>query len=102
LNIGRSPDAAPGVLGRTSKYARNKAVPETGEEIMNEYLMLELARQRIAERREGARKISMMRALRTAMRQRDRDEELVPTIPDYVDGTFRPAGDQVKPANAAR
>jgi hypothetical protein len=69
---------------------------------MNEYLILELARQRIAEQREAARKTSLRRELRAAMRQRDRDKELVlPRIPDYVDGTCRAAEDQAKHVGAA-
>jgi hypothetical protein len=72
------------------------------EEIMNEYLMLELARQRIAERQEAVRKISLRRVSRAAMRKRDRDEELVlPRIPDYADGTFRAVEDQAKHVGAA-
>lgn len=79
----------------------NKAVPQTEEEIVNPYLMLEIAKQRTAERHEAARRAGLTRALRIVMRQRDRartlDELDVPAIPDYVDGTFRsetPAGSE--------
>jgi hypothetical protein len=73
----------------------------TEEWVMNEYLMLEIARQRIAERQESARISRLARDQRTAERYehgRDgkvrgvsaRGDELVglPPIPDYVDGTF--------------
>jgi hypothetical protein len=57
---------------------------------MNPYAMLEVARQRSAERHEAARKANLVKELRKALRQRDREEALVLTpIPDYVDGTFR-------------
>jgi len=67
---------------------------------MHPDLMLELARQRTSERHEAARNASLARALRKAVRaQRGRAEAAdtfaVPPIPDYVDGTFRGAGDQV-------
>ena len=71
---------------------------------MNEYLMLEIARQRSAELQESARLASLVRLARER-RAADRVErgrhgkvrgvtahgdELVglPSIPDYVDGTF--------------
>ena len=57
---------------------------------MNPYAMLEVARQRSAERQEQARKASLVKELRKALRQRDRENDLFLTpIPDYVDGTFR-------------
>lgn len=65
---------------------------------MHPYLMLEIARQRTAERHEAARRAGQRRALRKAARaQRDRAATAgmfdLPPIPDYVDGTFRAAGD---------
>jgi hypothetical protein len=69
---------------------------------MNEYLALELMRQRTAERYEEARRASLVRALRMARRQRKRDDALVSRpVPDYVDGTFAAAEDQVQPKRAA-
>ncbi len=67
---------------------------------MHPDMMREVVRQRGAERREAARNASMARALRKALRaQRTRaqapDNFVVPTIPDYVDGTFHSAEDQV-------
>ena len=57
---------------------------------MNPYAMLEVARQRSAERHEAARKASLVKEVRKALRQREREEVLVLTpVPDYVDGTFR-------------
>jgi hypothetical protein len=57
---------------------------------MNPYVIHEMARQRSAERLEAARKASLVKELRKALRQRERDEALVLTpVPDYVDGTFR-------------
>ena len=44
---------------------------------MNEYLALELIRQRTTERREEARQASLVHRLRLARRQRNRDEALV-------------------------
>ena len=64
---------------------------------MNEYLALELIRQRTAERYEEAERASLVRRLRLARRQRSRDEALVRRpIPDYVDGTFLNAPEQVE------
>jgi hypothetical protein len=61
---------------------------------MNPYVAIEMARQRSAERLEAARKASLVKELRKALRQREREEALVLTpIPDYVDGTFRRPGD---------
>ena len=57
---------------------------------MNPYAMLEVARQRSAERQDQARKASLVKELRKALRHREREEVLVLTpVPDYVDGTFR-------------
>ena len=72
---------------------------------MNEYLALELIRQRTTERREEARQASLVRGLRLARRQRNRDEALARRpIPDYVDGSFRTIPEQVeaKPVEAVR
>jgi hypothetical protein len=57
---------------------------------MNPYAMLEVARQRSAERHEEARRATLVKELRKALRQREREDDLLLTpIPDYVDGTFR-------------
>jgi hypothetical protein len=72
---------------------------------VNEYLALELIRQRTTERREEARQASLARVLRLARRQRNRDEAIVRRpVPDYVDGTFRTIPEQVqaKQAEAVR
>ena len=72
---------------------------------MNEYLALELIRQRTSERREEARQANLVHRMRLARRQRNRDEVLVRRpVPDYVDGTFRtiPEQAQAKQAEAAR
>ena len=64
---------------------------------MNEYLALELIRQRSAERRDEARKAGLARTLRQARRQRDKEQALLARpVPDYVDGTFAPADDLVQ------
>jgi hypothetical protein len=64
---------------------------------MNEYLALELIRQRTTERYEEARQASLVRRLRLARRQRNRDEALVRRpIPDYVDGTYSTIPEQVQ------
>ncbi len=64
---------------------------------MNEYLALELIRQRTTERYEEARRASLVRRLRQARRQRNRDEALVRRpIPDYVDGSYRTIPEQVQ------
>ena len=63
---------------------------------MNPYMAMEMARQRSAERLEAARKASLVKEVRKALRHREREEVLVLTqIPDYVDGTF------ARPADAA-
>jgi hypothetical protein len=65
---------------------------------MNEYLALELIRQRSAERREEARKAGLARTLRQARRRRRQEDALLARpVPDYVDGTFAP-GDELVPA----
>ena len=72
---------------------------------MNEYLALELIRQRSTERREEARKAGLARTLRLARRQREKEDALLARpVPDYVDGTFAPADDlvQAKHVSAAR
>jgi hypothetical protein len=69
---------------------------------MNDYLALELIRQRSAERREEARQAGLARTLRQARRQRQKDAALLArAVPDYVDGTFAPADDLVQPKHAS-
>ena len=65
---------------------------------MYSYLMVgEVAKQRMAEQHEAARKASRRRAARQATKaQRDgvaADVIELPPVPDYVDGTFRAADD---------
>jgi hypothetical protein len=65
---------------------------------MYSYLMVsEVARQRMAEQHEAARKASRRRAARKATKaQRNgtaTDVFELPPVPDYVDGTFRAADD---------
>ena len=72
---------------------------------MNEYLALELIRQRTTERYEEARQANLVHRLRLARRQRNRDEALVRRpVPDYVDGTFAavPEQGEAKPVEAVR
>jgi hypothetical protein len=72
---------------------------------VNEYLALELIRQRGTERREEARKAGLARMLRTAKRRREKEEALLArSVPDYLDGTLAPADDLVraKHVSAAR
>jgi hypothetical protein len=65
---------------------------------MYSYLMVsEVAKQRMAEHHEAARKASRRRAAREATKAR-RDGVAasvveLPPVPDYVDGTFRVADD---------
>jgi hypothetical protein len=62
---------------------------------MNEYLALELIRQRGSERREEARRAGLARTLRLARRRRGKDDAMLGRpVPDYVDGTFA-AGDDL-------
>jgi hypothetical protein len=68
---------------------------------MNEYLALELLRQRSAERREEARKAVLARTLRLARRRRQQEDALLARrVPDYVDGTFAPADDLIQGKHA--
>jgi hypothetical protein len=65
---------------------------------MYSYLMVsEVARQRMAEQHEAARKAGQRRAARKATKaQRNGAATAVfelPPVPDYVDGTFRAADD---------
>jgi hypothetical protein len=65
---------------------------------MYSYLMVgEVAKQRMAEQHEAARKASRRRAVRQATKAR-RDSAAaavveLPPVPDYVDGTFRATDD---------
>jgi hypothetical protein len=72
---------------------------------VNEYLALELIRQRTTERYEEARRANLVHRLRLARRQRNRDEALVRRpVPDYVDGSFRTVPEQApaEPVEAVR
>ena len=61
---------------------------------MHPEILRELTAQRSRDLRERAYRARMLRTLRRSRRV-DRGEEFtVPAIPDYVDGTFRTAGDQ--------
>ena len=64
---------------------------------MYSYLMVsEVARQRMAEQHEAARKAGQRRAVRKATKaQRGGTADVfeLPPVPDYVDGTFRAADD---------
>jgi hypothetical protein len=63
---------------------------------MNEYIALELMRQRGTERRKEARTAQLARTLRLARRHRQTEDALVSApVPDYVDGSFCPADDRV-------
>jgi uncharacterized MAPEG superfamily protein len=67
---------------------------------MHPDIMREVASQRAAERREAARNARTARTLRKAIRaQRNRTEApdafVAPAIPDYVDGTFHVAENEV-------
>jgi transposase len=63
---------------------------------MNEYMALDLMRQRTAERYQEARNVGLVRRLRSARRQRESQDALArQLIPDYVDGTFRPGDDLI-------
>ena len=73
---------------------------------MYSYLMVsEVARQRMAEQHETARKASQRRAVRQATKaQRNgaaTDVIELPPVPDYVDGTFRAADDAAVDERAA-
>jgi hypothetical protein len=69
---------------------------------MNEYLATQLIRQRGAERREEARQAGLARTLRQARRERQKEDALLArAVPDYVDGTYAPADDLVKPRHAS-
>ena len=74
---------------------------------MYSYLMIsEVARQRMAEQHEAARKASQRRAVRKATKaQRNAaatDVIELPPVPDYVDGTFRVADDAAADECATR
>lgn len=66
---------------------------------MNPYLMLDIARQRAADRHEAAWKAGRRRALRKAARAQRHHAATAgtfefPPVPDYVDGTFRGTQDE--------
>ena len=64
---------------------------------MHPDILRELSAQRGRDLREGARRAKLVRTLRTLRRGRrveEADAFVVPAIPDYVDGSFRTAGDQ--------
>jgi hypothetical protein len=67
---------------------------------MHPEILRELSAQRSHELRERAHRASLARTARRALRDWRRghraagtDEFVVPAIPDYVDGSFRTAGD---------
>ena len=69
---------------------------------MNEYLALELIRQRGTERREEARRAGLARMMRLARRRRQKNDALLARpVPDYVDGTFAPGDDLVHTRHAS-
>lgn len=73
---------------------------------MYSYQMVgEVAKQRMAEQHEAARKANRRRAVRKAMRaQRSgaaADVFELPPVPDYVDGTFRTVDDAAVDEHAA-
>ena len=66
---------------------------------MDAYLMLEVSRQRTIEWHEAARQAGLARAVRKAIRARRSraraaDAISLPSVPDYVDGTFRQPEDE--------
>ena len=68
---------------------------------MHPEIMRELTAQHSRDLREQAQRASLGRAVRRALRDGRRgrhpavaDEFVVPAIPDYVDGSFRTAGDE--------
>jgi hypothetical protein len=68
---------------------------------MHPEIMRELTAQRSRELRERAHQASLARTARRTLRDWRRghraaqvDEFVVPAIPDYVDGSFRTAGDE--------
>jgi hypothetical protein len=72
---------------------------------MHPDLMREIMNQRVAERRDRAERISLLRALRRSARQRDRAGApglVLPPIPDYVDGSFRSGESPAGRVGAAR
>jgi hypothetical protein len=69
---------------------------------MHPEILRELTAQRGRELREQAHRASLARHARRTLRDWRRghravqaDEFVVPAIPDYVDGSFRTAGDEV-------
>jgi hypothetical protein len=64
---------------------------------MHPEILRELTAQRSRDLRERAYRAQVARSLRTQRRSRraeEADEVVVPAIPDYVDGSFRTAGDE--------
>jgi hypothetical protein len=64
---------------------------------MNEYIALELIKQRGTERREEARRARLARTMRLARRRRAKEDALLARpVPDFVDGSFALGDDVVK------
>jgi hypothetical protein len=64
---------------------------------MHPEIMRELTAQRSRDLRERAHRAHMIRTLRSLRhghQPEGADEFVVPAIPDYVDGSFRTAGDE--------
>jgi hypothetical protein len=64
---------------------------------MHPEIMRELTAQRSRDLRDRAYRAQVARTLRTLRRSHraeEADEFVVPAIPDYVDGSFRSAGDR--------
>ena len=72
---------------------------------MHPEIMRQLTAQRSRDLQERAHRAQLARALRTLRRSRraqETDEIVVPAIPDYVDGSFRTAGDEAAEAAGKR
>jgi hypothetical protein len=64
---------------------------------MHPEIMRELSTQRshdLRERAHHAHMVRTLRSLRRGHRMEEAGEFVVPAIPDYVDGSFRTAGDE--------
>jgi hypothetical protein len=62
---------------------------------MHPEIMRELVAQRSRDLQERAQRAMIARTVRAIRRGSHRDDEfVVPEVPDFVDGTFRTAGDE--------
>ena len=101
LKIRHSSDAGDGALRRILMMWGPEEVPGGQGGTIHPEIMRELTAQRRRDLQERAHQALVARTARRTLRalrrhghQAEANELVVPAIPDYVDGSFRTAGDE--------